>query len=57
MQNVSFSPNLYTIAWQVLHNDIRDLRLKKMQTGLSFFRLTFPGMGLQQHQNEYQNVL
>jgi hypothetical protein len=26
MKNVQFSPNLYTTAWHVLRNDLRDLR-------------------------------
>jgi hypothetical protein len=47
MLHVSFSPNLSAVAWHVLRNDFHDLRLKKMQTGLSFFRLTLLGMGLQ----------
>jgi hypothetical protein len=47
MQNFPFSPNLYTTAWHVLLNDLHDLRLKEMQTGFSFFRLTLLGMGLQ----------
>jgi hypothetical protein len=28
MQNVPFSPNLYTTAWHLLCNDLHDLRLK-----------------------------
>jgi hypothetical protein len=36
-------------------NDLRDLRLKDIQTGLSFCRLTLLGMGLQNYKKHYQN--
>jgi hypothetical protein len=52
MENVPFSPNLYTTAWKfyqfyVMNNDLRDLRLKDIKTGLSSCRLPLLGMGLQ----------
>jgi hypothetical protein len=37
MQKVPFSPNLYTTAWNVLRNDLHDLRLK--------CKLAFPSAG------------
>jgi hypothetical protein len=53
---VPFSPNLYTTAWHVLRNDLRDLR--KWRT----CKLAFPPLGWRcwgwvynnQYQNEYQ---
>jgi hypothetical protein len=53
MKHVSFSPNLYTTAWHVLGNDLRDLRARR--TG----KLAFPSLGWRcwgwVYNNQYQN--
>jgi hypothetical protein len=56
MKNVQFSPNLYTTAWHVLRNDLRDLRKWRK------CKLAFPSLGWRcwgwvyknQNKNEYQ---
>ncbi len=51
IQNVPFSPNLYTTAWNVFLNDLHDLRLK--------CKLAFPSLGRRcwgwVYKNQYQN--
>jgi hypothetical protein len=53
MKNVQFSPNLYTTAWHVLRNDLRDLRKWRK------CKLFFPSLGWRfwgwVYKNQYQN--